>query len=144
MGKQSKEHMGAPVITRRRALEVGAKLGGTLLWTVPVIQTMNARPAFAAGSPPPSQCAGEHRSQVQAEGQACNQAGAMSRLEHDADGDADKFCKKVDTCRSGKCRFLSRGPLSNVTCTPHDDKHCNSGTRWKCVGIITSVSCQCL
>ena len=137
MDREPEEQAGRSTVTRRQVLQTGAKLA--LLWTFPIIRSGTA---FARGSQ--NDCDGEHATHQRAFGQACGTLAAVRRLEKDADGDADKFCKKVDTCRSGKCRFLSRGPLSNVTCTPHDDKHCNSGTRWKCVGIITSVSCQCL
>ena len=143
MDNQSKQAAGAPVITRRRALEVGTKLGGALLWTVPVIQTMNARPAFAAGSPPPSKCDGEHPARGKAEGKGCSQADALKDLEKDADGDANKACKKVDTCQAGKCRVVSRGPLADVTCTPRDDPNCQGGQKWKCVGTLTTVTCRC-
>ena len=139
MDREPIEEATSSTVTRRQVLKTGGKLA--ILWSFPIIQSIGVRSAFAHGSQ--SECNGDHPTQVKARGEACNQAGAMRRLEKDADRRAGKFCRKIVACGSGTCGLVSRSSLSNVKCSSVDDPTCRSGKRWKCTGTITSIACQC-
>jgi hypothetical protein len=106
-------------ISRRDLLRRGAIVGGTLIWTVPLVESIS-RSAFAKKGSPQSVCCS---CKIRNDGVFCVPASDLSRA------DTDRQCKAYCETKFGKGtgHTYMNGAPGTVCCDP--SKGCRKGTK---------------
>jgi hypothetical protein len=102
-------------ISRRDLMRRGLIIGGTLVWTVPIIESIS-REAFAAKGSPEAKCCACGTKKSGGDDYVCVTGSDLNQMRNS--GDCAQYCK--DHYGSGQHKYkFENGPHGTICCEPH-------------------------